>query len=307
MFESLIEGEDYEMPWEARALWKSSCISDMPDAFLEVLVHDMVAEPSLTAMCVCYEQGSWRKSAFVDHLFEWLPEFALSWSERQTFADATSVDLLRRAAKVVYASDKYERRGEFGELILHAIVRQVFQSEPAISKIFFKDADNDTVKGFDSVHVVNTPDGLELWLGEVKFYKKFSQAVADVVAELQQHLERDYLRSEFLLISNKIDPAWPHADDLKELIHKNKPIDQIFKTVTVPVLLTYDSTVVGGYSEHGDEYEAAITSEVTKHLETFAGKTLPDTVRIRLILLPLEDKKELQKALHEKLKVWQQI
>jgi hypothetical protein len=258
-------------------------------------------------MCICYEQGVWRSSAFVDHLFEWLPEFALSWSERQTFADATSVDLLRRAAKVVYASNKYERRGEFGELILHAIVRQVFDSEPAISKIYFKDAENDTVKGFDSVHVVNTVDGLELWLGEVKFYKKFSKAVADVVAELGKHLERDYLRSEFLLISNKIDPDWPHADDLKKLIHKNKPIDQIFKTVTVPVLLTYDSRVVGAHVEHGEDYEAAFEAEVQKNLETFAGKPLPDTVRIRLILLPLKDKKALQQELHEKLKVWQQI
>lgn len=149
----------------------------------------------------------WRSTAFVDHLFEWLPEFALSWSERQTFADATSVDLLRRAARVVYASNKYERRGEFGELVLHAIVRQVFDSEPAISKIYFKDAENDTVKGVGSVHVVETTDGLELRLGEVKFYKKFSQAVTDVVAELGKHLESDDLRSEFLLISNKIIAA----------------------------------------------------------------------------------------------------
>ena len=142
----------------------------------------MVADPSLTAICVCYENGIWRADGFVDHLFEWLPEFALSWGERQTFADSTSVDLLRRAARIVYDTKEYGRRGEFGELILHAVVRQIFDGEPAISKIYFKDARNDTVKGFDSVHVVDTQDGLELWLGEVKFYKTFSKAVASVVS-----------------------------------------------------------------------------------------------------------------------------
>ena len=34
----------------------------------------------------------------------------------------------------------------------------------AISKVFFKDSPNDTVKGFDAVHVVESLDGLELWL-----------------------------------------------------------------------------------------------------------------------------------------------
>ena len=69
-----------------------------------------------------------------DHLFEWLPEFALTFSERQRFADVTAVRLIKRAAQVVYATDKYQRRGEFGELLLHAVVRQVFGSKPAISK-----------------------------------------------------------------------------------------------------------------------------------------------------------------------------
>src|SRR3712207_6996007 len=60
------------------------------------------------------------------------------------------------------SSEKYSKRGEFGELLLHSVIRDVFHSEPAISKIFFKDSANDTVKGFDAVHVVEVEGSLEL-------------------------------------------------------------------------------------------------------------------------------------------------
>jgi len=63
-------------------------------------------------------------------------------------------------------SDKYKKRGEIGELLLHVICREVFKTYPAITKYFYKDSANNTVKGFDAVHVVVGGDGLELWLGE---------------------------------------------------------------------------------------------------------------------------------------------
>ena len=73
------------------------------------------------------------------------------------------------------------------------------------SEIFYKDAPNDTVKGFDAVHVVEASDGLELWLGEVKLYKDIVSAVRDVENELKQHTTISYLRSEFAAIWRKVD------------------------------------------------------------------------------------------------------
>jgi hypothetical protein len=61
--------------------------------------------------------------------------------------------MLRAAAQRVYATKKFANRGEFGELLLHIAARQVFNTLPEI-KVYYKDADNDTVKGFDSVHAV---------------------------------------------------------------------------------------------------------------------------------------------------------
>lgn len=282
-------------------------IATMPDPFLELVVHDVDVDPSLTALCVCYELGQWRAAAFARHLFEWLPEFALTWSERQRFSDSTSVALLRRAADVVYRSEKYQRRGEFGELILHAVIRQVFESEPAISKIFFKSASNDTVKGFDAVHIVPTRDGLELWLGEAKLYTEISGAINAVVAELQDHLEADYLRSEFSLIENKVDEDWPYAAQLKQLLSPNTSLDRVFKRVTVPVLLTYESPTLLGHREHTEDYASAFEAEVRQHWSSFRGKALPENVMIRLFLLPLQNKAALLEELDGLLRVWQNI
>lgn len=172
---------------------------------------------------------------------EWLPEFCLSHSERNSIRDTNAVSQLRKAAQTVYDTDKYDRRGEFGELILHALLREMLGTEPAISKIFFKDSVNNTVKGFDAVHVLDTGAGLELWLGEVKFYKSIDRAVDDVAAELEQHFKDDYLKKEFMLITGKLDSSWSGHARLKELLHPNISLDKVVKAIVVPVLLTYES------------------------------------------------------------------
>ncbi|SDN83138.1 DUF1837 domain-containing protein [Geodermatophilus sp. DSM 45219] len=279
----------------------------MPDPFLEVLVNDLDLDPTLTALCACYELGTWRTEQYARHLFEWLPEFALTWAERQSFSDATAVVLLRRAAAVVYSSDKYSKRGEFGELILHAIIRQVFGTEPAISKLYFKDAANNTVKGFDAVHIVEADGVLELWLGEAKLYSSVSQAIAAVVSELHEHTDADYLRQEFTLIANKIDASWPHAHKVKSLLNPNTSLDTVFARLTIPVLLTYDSPTTQAHTKHTDDYALALEEEVRGHWATFSAKNLPAEVRVRLFLLPLPDKAGLVKVLHNQLMLWQNI
>jgi len=123
----------------------------------------------LCRLCAGSERGEWRDKQLAEHLVEWLPEFSLTASELKTLNSSNIVELLRRAAHVVYQAEKFNNRGEFGELLLHVAVRQVYNSIPAISKIYYNTAINDTVKDFDAVHVVDAVGDLELWLGEAKF------------------------------------------------------------------------------------------------------------------------------------------
>lgn len=258
-------------------------------------------------MCVGYERGGWRAEQLAEHAMEWLPEFALSNAECGKMNHANAVAFIRRAAKAVYQSKKFENRGEFGELLLHIAIRQVFDSLPAVSKIYYKDAQNDTVKGFDAVHVVGPPDDLELWIGEAKFYKHIKAAIADVVKEIQAHTQSDYLHSEFALIANKIDDSWDHAKALKRLLDPNTSLDDVFQRACIPVLLTYDSAAVRSHTLCSKVYAAAFEKEVKDNWQIFAGKNLPADLRIHLFLFPLKAKQQLVATLDSKLKEWQRI
>jgi hypothetical protein len=273
---------------------------------LTVVVHDLALAPPLTGLCAGYEQGKWRLDAFADHILEALPEFCLTYSEARELNHETAVALLRQAARRVFTTKKFQRRGEFGELLLHVVLKQVMKTLPAISKLYYKDADNDTVKGFDAVHVVVADDGLELWLGEVKFYKSITRAIRDVVAELHQHTEAKYLRREFYAIKNKLDKEWPYAARLASLLHENTSLDKIFDAVCVPVLLTYDSLTTASHSSYRQDYVDALTVEMRRIHSRFTKKQLPP-IRIHLFLVPTATKKLLIAQLNHKLKTWQQI
>ncbi|MFN4769431.1 MAG: DUF1837 domain-containing protein [Candidatus Kapaibacterium sp.] len=273
-----------------------------PAPFLKIRVHDVAARPSITGLCVGYERGDWRASQFARHIIEWLPEFTLKHAELTDMNSGNAVQLIRDAAKRVYKSRKFKNRGEFGELFLHAAIREVFDSHPAISKIYYKSARNETVKGFDAVHVVGTADALELWLGEAKFYEDINAAVREVVTELAAHTETNYLRDEFLLIKGKIDPTWPHAKALENLLAENKSLDDVFSSACIAVLLTYNSECLEMHTKCDAAYKTAFEAEIRKHHSLFVGKALPNDVTIHLILLPLHTKKRLLAELDDKLK-----
>jgi hypothetical protein len=276
-----------------------------PAPFLEVRVKQLDI-PAIVGLCVGYEAKRWRATELVAHMMEWLPEFALNYTERRSFGPETAVRLIRAAARSIYNSEKFQNRGEFGELLLHIAIRQVFQTIPAISKIYYKDSDNVTAKGFDAVHVVVNATALELWIGESKFYNDISKAIADVVEELQLHTQDDYLRREFAAIVNKIDPRWPNAARLKQLLDPATSLDMVFDRACVPVLLTYDSKAVNSHDRVSKEYVESFMSEVLRHHSTFRSKNLPK-LRIYLFLLPLKSKIELIAELDEALRKWQQI
>ena len=279
----------------------------MPTEFINFRIHDTDLNPGLSGLCVGYERRSWRDDQLVDHIMEWLPEFALSNLQNEKINATNAIQYIRQAAKNIYSSEKFKSRGEFGEILLHIAMRQGFHSIPAISKIYYKTADNDTVKGFDAVHVVENDDELELWLGEVKFYKDINSAIRDVVEELELHTESNYLRREFSLITNKIDDEWKHSEKLKLLLDNNRSLDEIFNRACLPVLLTYDSSTVNEYDSVSEEYIEEFINEIERNYIKFSSKKLPNEIDIHLILMPLKSKEELVQKLDEKLKVWQAL
>lgn len=287
---------------------QTSSSEPFPDPLLEIRIHFLEPAPGLTGLCAGFEQASWRAEQLADHLIEWLPDFALTYPERKALSAHNAVKQIRKAAQVIYDSPKYSsRRGELGELLLHVALRQVFDTLPAVSKIHFKDSPNDTVKGFDAVHVVADDNSLELWLGEAKFYADIASAINDAIGSLQEHTGRDYLRREFAAIVNKIDDTWPQAERLKTLLDQNTSLDTIFDAVCLPVFLSYNSPVIQEFDLVTEEFLSALCNELCSHRATFSSKELPQNIRVHLFLFPMETKQRLVDAFDGKLRLWQQM
>lgn len=267
----------------------------------------METEAELLGLCAGYEAGTWRAEGLARYLIRNLPQFALPIEEWDNFDTATGVEQLARAARTVYTTKKYERRGEVGELLLFSIMRECYDSEPIVSKFYFKSSGNDTVKGFDAVHVVSRESGPELWLGEVKFYTQLSAAIRDVLAELKDHLTIDFMRDEFMWIEHKMGDGTSHADEIRRLLDDSTSLDEVFKVLHIPILLTFRSACVNEHSIVDAKFEKAIAAELISHFVFFRKQNLPQNIHVHLFLLPMAGKALLLQAFDQRLKTLQAL
>ena len=130
-----------------------------PARFLIDLSATKHAELDSFIYCAGFELGEWRSSQFAFHLAEWLPDYALIEEELRV-NHANMLLKFNQAAIRVYTSEKYKKRGEAGEIALHAVCRDFFQTIPISPRVFYKSASNDLVKAFDMVHAGSLWTGL---------------------------------------------------------------------------------------------------------------------------------------------------
>lgn len=282
----------------------------MVSKFFKIIVHDDSSIPTLLGICAGFENGEWRGQRLADNLFNCIPDFCLSYSEVHEVDSTEWMDKLRKSVAMIYNSPKYKSRGEFGELLLHYILKDFYKTIPAISKMYFKDGPNETVKGFDAVHVIENDEGLlDLWLGEVKFYKNASQAIKDVIPEIEEHFAYDYLRTEFIAITNKLDKESPFYEKLSQLISPDTSLDEIFERICVPVLITFNSKVIDKHVKYTDAYKEEMRTEMEKYFNQFETQfeKLGIDIEVHLFLLPLKTKETFVQMLNNKLNLWQQL
>ena len=106
-------------------------------------------------------------------------------------------------------------------------------------------------------------------------------------------------------IRNKIEPDWPHSDRLQLLIREEVSLDQVFDTLAIPVLLTYDSDAVNDHNRVSEDYLERFREEMRHHHTAFTQVNPIGHLHVHLFLLPLEEKAALVETLHQKLTRWQ--
>ncbi len=251
---------------------------------------------------------------FIDSVINYLPEYATGYATK-SLNPIEIIPHLRESAKSVVkiknidvikryidsqtpnglwdkeALKIYNSKGIFSELILHFILRELKNTIPLISKIYFKDSIATEAHGFDAVHVYND----ELWLGETKFYTTGHQGVEALIDDLNKHFKHDYLKEQFIIIGHSIIKN-PETEKWVAKISAARRLEEKFKMIRIPLLCIYEdcisSDIIDAINSNQD-YKPKYLKHVSEMKEYFdTNNTFPnkDKAQILLLLLPVQSK-----------------
>lgn len=264
---------------------------------------------------------------FTQAVINTIPEYVFAQYENSDIPQTDAVEKLREAAKSIYKIHDYEimrrwyleedksveneinhignsRRGEFGELILHLLLRDFKHTIPLVSKVYFKDTTGIPAHGFDAVHI--TPDDGVLWLGESKFYTDSERGVKALVGDLEKHFKREYLNEQFLIIKKNLENnSIPQRDEwIEKLTQCNKLSDKL-NMINIPLLCTYPNDIYNLFCDLDSKEAVEYHEKNIRELKTYFDKNnqhpLKNQLNVILLLFPIKDKKELITKLHERL------
>ncbi|WP_334320809.1 HamA C-terminal domain-containing protein [Gilliamella apicola] len=266
----------------------------------EVLIEGNHGIPNLKTFYIGFDLGKYRLDSFSEIVMDALVDFAFGYhtgilkqyTRRKLIEAAKSLYSIKEINdyKTNYIdqnavledsdpsiSNKYQKRGEFGELILHILLRDYFQTTPLLSKIYFKDSDGITIHGFDSVHIgpdLTNENDISLYLGESKlYYRKDGDAgkygIKDLVQDIESHFDVDFLKRECILIAKKrdsyssieryfdknsveafktyLDKKNEYMDLLQAVGLGKLKIQEFVNSITVPLICTYESKLFSSF------------------------------------------------------------
>lgn len=301
------------------------------------IIEERIAQDSLRGYLIGFDLDDNGNSIYrwpdaVQKIIGVIHEFAFGFHDGTLTSNTQTLEKIIEAAKSIYKidafqkvkdmylndghitddlADKYLRRGEFGELILHLLLRDNFNTIPLLSKIYFKDSLGHTVHGFDCVHI--NQHSKTLWLGESKLYIDPYKGLSELINDIEEHFKVDYLNSEFSLISKKIKlfDNIPETEHWKKTLSSSTKLKDKLNDICIPLLCTYSCDLFNEFDNEQDvefikKYEAKIYA-LKKYFDEKNQHPLKSKLKIVLILFPVQCKKTLVKKLHHKLSLIQSI
>lgn len=256
-----------------------------------------------------------------------IPEYVFAEYEGSNIPQNQVVRKLREAANSIYKIKHFElmrryyinndeeaieelkklpywNRGEFGELILHFLLRDFKGTIPLVSKVYFKDSSGVPAHGFDAVHI-STEDEI-LWLGESKFYTNAKQGLDALIEDLNKHLKTDYLNDQFVLIKKNLNNnSIPQRKQWLEKLSGVGTLKDKLKMINIPMLCIYENDIYSKFSDtelvEAENYHKMNVKELKEYFDAKNTNPVRNRCNIILILLPIANKYELVKRLHERL------
>lgn len=269
----------------------------------------------------------WRIKDLVDLIIKVLPEYVFADYIGSDVNMFDLVDRLREAAKSLYkikdydimrraylfkeqeAIDKVEKgghkiRGEFGELLLHLLLRDYKNTIPLVSKVYFKDSPGVPAHGFDAVHI--SPDEEILWLGESKLYANAKGGLKALLKDLDEHFNTDYLDEQFVIIKKNLsNNTIPQRDYWIEQLTKCTKLSDRIKMINIPLLCVFPDNIYNQFIDLGSSQAYVVHEKNIRELKAYFDKhykhPLKDKLNIILFMFSIKDKDEFISKLHERL------
>lgn len=268
---------------------------------------------------------------FSEELINIIPEYVFAQYENPSIPQTDVINKMREAASAIYrikeydlmrkvylSDDKdviaeatkeldslpYRNRGEFGELLLHFILRDFKGTIPLVSKVYFKDSSGVPAHGFDAVHI--SPEEKILWLGESKLYVKGQDGIKALISDLVDHVKTDYLNEQFIIIKKNLkNNSIPQRDEWINNLSSANLLSEKLKMINIPLLCIYENDVYDKFSDTDspevEEYHTLNIRELKQYFDDKNTHPLKQKLNIILILLPIKNKADLIKKLHERL------
>lgn len=272
----------------------------LPAKLLQRIAEVPGDRPSIV-LCPDFELGSWRYRQLAEHLFDWLPDVALRPKEREAFLFEPNKTLARSRRRLFDTEDP-SKRGEVGEILLHAACRQEYGTAPFVARLFYKMRTNDSVTSVDVVHVVmNEENQLELWLGEAKLYDDVQAARYKALSSVEPLWNSEFLTEMKALIGPKIDEQAPYEQELAWLFEEETSLDQIISRIVIPICIAADFTDTKLAAQRNAQYIASVTNELSV-AKAYMAERIPVEVSFVVIFIPLDCKTKLETAINERVK-----
>ena len=217
-----------------------------------------------------------------------IPEYVFAQYEDPNIPQNDIVEKLREAAHCIYKIKDFQlmkqwcvdkdinaynelkrsstaKRGEFGELLLHLILREFKHTIPLISKVYFKDSASVPAHGFDAVHVSTNE-------------------------KIKKNLDNNSI---------------PGREEWIDTITNCTKLSDKLNIINIPMLCTYTHDIYKKFSDMNDPNAIAYHELNVRELKEYFDKQnkmpLKDRVNIILMLFPVNDKNELVINLHKRL------
>lgn len=255
-------------------------------------IDDITLRRFLKSYDVDYDFQQWRSEELAAYLIDFLPEISLPAKVLAEFDHLDARKLVPKAVTAFESITPVNYKQLVAELMLHALLRHYFQSEPIACKIFARASTQTEPSG---AHIVRQPDGDQLWIGRAKMttVTEHDSILNVVISEIETFLTKDFLKSERDLIIKLREPQHMMPTSIEGIFQTNSKAEDVLKALNVPILIAYDSGVLSkGYqSDYIDKLKVEVENSYTKIRGCLSSKL--DPVSITVFLIPVECAKKL--------------